>query len=774
MKSDRIIQLVALSISLMCLVGTTLLVPKIDEQRLEEGLGFDLEASDNVPPHMAIAVTALGSFRGLAADALWYRLEMLKRDGEFYEADTTSRMITILQPRYPQVWAFMAWNMAYNISVETHTPDERWDWVNKGVRLLREEGIPYNPKSIRLYKELGWIFFHKIGQRSDDMHLYYKYRLAQEWDEVLGPMYEGRTTEQLLNAFYPTVMMSERYWVQNRVNLAIRNELRAVINDEDQDVEIRKMIYDMEEMTLTRFRERIPVLRESLLERKASLPGFDIEAFIDNLEALANNQFNQAMRGGEQSFLADFNGRDLASLSESDREILQLFANPDGRLPNLAPIIAILEKSDIALDRAGLRSLGRIIGVITRLMPAEELQRFLWTIEDPRQKNAQLQIYGLNETDIPAFDALMQIRFNTDPDPSTGAAGDDIFTPLITVLLPYWRAKVLSESYRMDPATMFILMQYYGPLDWRHPASHSIYWGHLGVQKTMQLLDSKRIDVVNTQRSIIHGLQDLYRYGTLILNPYARNPNDRVSYAPNFEFADAYETAVFRSKEVYETIMGARAGAMESFDAGHENFLVDVCVRAYLYGDIPLSRDYFERARDYFSDQIHNQGTTRYTGSLEDFVYHELDGELLSRHDAIRSAVSLLIERAYREGWGQSNVDKYENIMTLAKTWHEAYAREKNNIDANAGTGDRLALPPWNEMVDNIWINFLSSPRVPPEVRRAAFINADRELILRTWSRTRGPLRQQFPHWNIQDPEGWTPEATGEENLNVGGTTIRG
>ncbi|MCG8507810.1 MAG: hypothetical protein MI741_01150, partial [Rhodospirillales bacterium] len=193
MDRDRWTQLVALIVLASCLVGSAALVPAINTMRRKEQISVKTELGKGTPPKYVIAATAAGSFRGLAANILWYRCEMLKREGKFFEAYALADWICTLQPRFPHVWSFHAWNMAYNISVETSTPEERWHWVNRGIRLLREEGIPNNPDAVRLYRELGWILFHKVGQFSDDMHWYYKREMAREWQEVLGDF--GRVPE---------------------------------------------------------------------------------------------------------------------------------------------------------------------------------------------------------------------------------------------------------------------------------------------------------------------------------------------------------------------------------------------------------------------------------------------------------------------------------------------------------------------------------------------------------------------------------------------------
>ena len=79
-----------------------------------------------------------------------------------------------LQPHSGEVWAFHGHNMAYNISVATHTQQERWEWVKAGIRLVQTDGMRYNPNDIRLYKNLAFWYQHKIEGYSDDAHLYYK------------------------------------------------------------------------------------------------------------------------------------------------------------------------------------------------------------------------------------------------------------------------------------------------------------------------------------------------------------------------------------------------------------------------------------------------------------------------------------------------------------------------------------------------------------------------------------------------------------------------
>ena len=167
------------------LVGSGVLGTAITSSAGRNGLTYTDRAEDGDPPMVALGV-AMGALRGMFVNYLWIRATNAKEEGQYYEAVELADWITKLQPRLPQVWTFHAWNMAYNISVTTQTPQERWGWVNAGIRLLRNEGIRANPNDMHMHKELAWIFLHKVAGYTDDANQYYKKQFAYEWQNVLG------------------------------------------------------------------------------------------------------------------------------------------------------------------------------------------------------------------------------------------------------------------------------------------------------------------------------------------------------------------------------------------------------------------------------------------------------------------------------------------------------------------------------------------------------------------------------------------------------------
>ena len=153
-------------------------------------------------PWISLVNIAPGGLRAPVLSYLWIRAEGLKNQGRYYDAMGLAELICTLQPRFPGVWSFHSWNMAWNISVATHTPEERWLWISNGLRLLRDKGLAYNPNSLVLYKDLGWIFFSKMGQNLDDMHMSYKRRWAAQMQRLLGAPPQGETYE-VVAAFRP-------------------------------------------------------------------------------------------------------------------------------------------------------------------------------------------------------------------------------------------------------------------------------------------------------------------------------------------------------------------------------------------------------------------------------------------------------------------------------------------------------------------------------------------------------------------------------------------
>jgi hypothetical protein len=183
--NGRLKKILLFALAAVLLVGVAQIQKELNRDRERLGL-TRVEPLENAPPVLAFTTVALGGFRGLIANALWIRASDLQDEDKFFEMAQLADWITKLEPHYVQVWLVQAWNMAYNISVKFKDFDDRWRWVKRGLTLLRDEGLKYNPDETLIYRELAWFFQHKMGQNLDDANVTYKREWLREMTAVLG------------------------------------------------------------------------------------------------------------------------------------------------------------------------------------------------------------------------------------------------------------------------------------------------------------------------------------------------------------------------------------------------------------------------------------------------------------------------------------------------------------------------------------------------------------------------------------------------------------
>ncbi len=193
--------------------------------------------TQNMPPAVAFTTVALGGFRGILADVLWMRAGTLQDEGRYFELVQLSDWIVKLQPRSPAIWAYHAWNMAYNLSALMATPAEKWRWVHNGIRLLRDDGMRANPGSPRLHQELAWLFLHKLGTDTDSAAATYRQQWAAEVEAGAAPLDPSRV-RQIESQFGPldwrTPQAHAIYWATEGLSFD---------HTEFEDLALRRMIY---------------------------------------------------------------------------------------------------------------------------------------------------------------------------------------------------------------------------------------------------------------------------------------------------------------------------------------------------------------------------------------------------------------------------------------------------------------------------------------------------------------------------------------------------
>ncbi|MBI98476.1 MAG: hypothetical protein CMO78_08135, partial [Verrucomicrobiales bacterium] len=174
-------------IMILCLVGVSFISGHLNEERGKMSPTY-VEPLHDAPPILSLATEAFGGFRGVVATYLWHRANDMQQEKKYPEQMQLSQWITQIQPHVPQAWSNRAWNLGYNIASEFPDPETRWEYIYSSIKMLRDEGIRYNPTEPLIYDTLAYFFEHKIGHNLDDFHRYYK----QQWVRMMvGVLWES-------------------------------------------------------------------------------------------------------------------------------------------------------------------------------------------------------------------------------------------------------------------------------------------------------------------------------------------------------------------------------------------------------------------------------------------------------------------------------------------------------------------------------------------------------------------------------------------------------
>ncbi len=568
------------------------------------GLRYTDEAIAGAPPIVALG-TALGALRGLIVDYLWLKVTWMKEKGLFYEVMADADLITRLQPRFPEVWAFHGHNMAYNISVVTNTPQERWAWVNAGIDLVRNRGIRYNPNDLVLHKELGFWFAHKLDGVADDAHLHYKREFAREWQFVLGtPPYDYE---------------QRKAWIK-----------------------------------------RIADAPVTLAELEASDP---------------------AMRGFLDTLIA--------------------------QTAVLAPRY--------------------------RFDPKSDFKRFLalhgeW---DARRTSAYAQLLGMR----PSADAAPGIAAL---DATFGAAGN---AKQAGELLDYMRRKVLLDDYNMDPRLMYEFTRDTGPLDWRHPQAHALYWARRGEQFGQDRVE-KGNDIyktINNSRVEIQAMQALARSGLVGYDPFSGDNVTRLNDPRWIKVIDR------KFRRLYDQYYATRGSGSDSFTDFHENFMKAAIRELYRSGDVQGAQGILDEL-----DGLYGRGgvvpNEQYAIPLDTFVRNVTYGEYEQVPETARSDVYASLERGFREGLLLDRAEVLEDALRFAKEL-TTYFREArwNDFVNKFGEGRmRELLGGLDESVPAVLAKVLTDSSTPLLDRFVIYGKAPEDLRASVYDRVKPQLEMEF------------------------------
>ncbi len=257
-------------------------------------------------------------------------------------------------------------------------------------------------------------------------------------------------------------------------------------------------------------------------------------------------------------------------------------------------------------------------------------------------------------------------------------------------LLAHFRARLLREHYNMDPDVMVRFTQKYGPIDWRNPAAHALYWAAIGVEKAASRVEeqnSKDFDFVNTDRVVIQAVQELYRTGTVYVDYLALVTQGDGYYVADVEpnFVEVYGNILDEIRE-RSKVDNLFTRGWSFYSAGYDNFLRDAIRYFYRRGDIALAEKYRHTLLTYpGKNQNDPERDLNLSRPLEEFVQMELVDRQSSPNVAISEVNSSLLGAFFALRLGDD--ERFKSQIEYAQRFF-LYFREKQAKFTAVNPGD--------------------------------------------------------------------------------------
>ncbi len=268
---------------------------------------------------------------------------------------------------------------------------------------------------------------------------------------------------------------------------------------------------------------------------------------------------------------------------------------------------------------------------------------------------------------------------------------------------------VLIHTFKIDPVFAGKVNEEWGPLDWRLPEAHAIYWGSLGLQQAKEHPDKVNpTEIIQLRRVIYQSMMQAFQHGQIIANPY----NGRAELGPNLAI-------IPKVNDAYETMMREDPSDAAHISVGHRNFLLDAVY--YLYEDNRLTdaRNWYQYIGKLYPDKPILQfqpDSLPKNVPLDDYVVSRVQGDVTDTSpDTAAEAIEGLLVQAYVNlVIGQD--DRYEGFRLLAAKTYDVYMRKIGKDTKDVG---RVGLPPFHDLNHVVLVHLLDPQNGLPYDARA-------------------------------------------------------
>ncbi len=266
------------------------------------------------------------------------------------------------------------------------------------------------------------------------------------------------------------------------------------------------------------------------------------------------------------------------------------------------------------------------------------------------------------------------------------------------------RAELLTNKFKLDPRFMKQLDEHYGPLEWRLPEAHAIYWAAQGLEAAKR--NPGRVDtndLIMLRRVIYQSMQLSFQRGRLVLD----NPERPFEYGPNMDIVPNVSAA-------YEEEMEKDPKNRDHIETAHRNFLRDAVYLLYTYDRQKDAIKWYKYIAQKYPNKpmlLAQPNSLPANLSLEDYAIGRIEEELGSPgQNGAQSIIEGLMRTSYIDLAIGEDSHSIGTERLAQKIWDKYYAK----IDFNQKTVDRLQIQTMPEIKKKV-VNDLLDGGLPTE-----------------------------------------------------------
>jgi hypothetical protein len=260
-------------------------------------------------------------------------------------------------------------------------------------------------------------------------------------------------------------------------------------------------------------------------------------------------------------------------------------------------------------------------------------------------------------------------------------------------------ALALRDKYKIDPAFAQKVNGEYGPLDWRLPEAHAIYWYAMGLERATTnnsaMAKPEDIDLMQLRRGIYQTEQQAFRHGHMIVNPFTH----AVELAPDLDL-------IPKANDSYLQMFAGEPDGSQKANIlqAHRNFLRSAVKYLYQNDRMADAARWYKYLADKYPDQPIIEGQPNSLPknvTLDDYVITVMEADIsLTSPQDVTSGLQGMLVHAYLDLANGQDARSTGYLLLAQKVYDNYKTKTENNERTRIATMDDLKREVLSQLLD--------------------------------------------------------------------------